>query len=71
MIILEKMKKTYIAPETELICLSTGLALQDRLMNSFSGGGTNSGDPTVNPDPDESEDDNQSNKYSNSLWDSF
>ena len=70
--IIEKMKKIYIAPETEEVNLSVeSSVLQDKLANTFSGGG-GEGYPTVDPNPDNDDDEpNMSNRFSNLLWDHF
>ena len=70
--IIEIMKKNYIAPETEIINLSIGSSvLQDKLMNTFSGGGGD-GEPTIDPNPDNNDEEpNMSNQFSNNLWDHF
>lgn len=56
------MKKIYIQP-----------VLKERnhapvLMQSVSGGGTGSGDPTIDPNPDDGNDDNLSKKRNSEGW---
>jgi hypothetical protein len=59
------MKKKYIIPAVKQFSIVTEGVMQD----VFSGGGTQQGDPTVNPDPDDSEDDNLSKSFNFSIWD--
>ena len=67
---IQKTLQTYAKPETDIVLLEfRGKLLKDTLddtFDTFSGGGEGI---VINPDPDESDDDNRSNVIN--VWDTL
>lgn len=61
-----KTKRTYITPVTENLSPRTGKIMQDDITR-FSGGAQSEG-IVINPNGDDSDDDNRSNSWTNHLW---
>jgi len=55
-------KKSYSTPEIKYIDTSSDL------MKTFSGGGTDNGDPMIDPERDTSDDDNRSRRTNFDVW---
>lgn len=65
----EKDLQTYLQPAIKMLSMEEA----GNLLSGFSGGGEESGDPTVNPDPDDDDDDNRArdNNEALSVWEEY